>query len=243
MIGLDKLPRAFKAAATMPGMSRDPGFSVICGYNDVAKLNKYLLPSIAKQENCASEIILLDNREGKYTRAAPALNEAARAARFDYLLFAHQDISLISPLWLANARKWLGKLVDLGAAGAAGRDEGGTVASIMHGEPPSLAGRPKSLPHEVQTLDGCLLIVPAAAFAARGFDTHIQLGWYLYVLDYCLDLIAAGLKSYVLPEWTYHLSTGPRTSTAYAGSLDQIRKKHSAVGTIYSTVGVWSTKH
>jgi hypothetical protein len=226
----------------VPNVSGESGFSVICAYNDAAKLDKYLLPSIAKQQSAAVEVILLDNRERKYANAAPALNEAARGARYDYLLFAHQDISLISPLWLANARKWLGDLVDLGAAGPIGQNESGAIGNVMHGKPPSIPGHSTQLPREVQTLDGCLLIVPTAAFAARGFDTSIRLGWYLYVLDYCLDQIAAGLKCYVLPEWTYHLSTGPNKPTAYAHSLALIRKKHRAIGTIYSTIGVWSTE-
>lgn len=223
-------------------MDRQPGFSVICAYNDAAKLNKHLLPSIAKQRACASEVILLDNRERQPAHAAPALNEAARGARFDYLLFAHQDISLVSPSWLANARTWLANLPNLGAAGTAGRDERGTIANVMHGEPPSLAGQPTQVPREVLTLDGCLLIVPAATFAVRGFDTGIHLRWHLYVLDYCLDLNAAGLKCYVLPEWTYHLSTGPGSPTAFAHSLNLIRRKHHAVGTIHSTIGVWPTR-
>ena len=218
------------------------GFSIICAYNDAAKLERLLLKSTAAQRNAPFELILLDNRHNQYPAAAPAFNAAAQRARYDHLLFVHQDVSLTDSLWLATVNSSLATLPHLGAAGVAGRDEHGIMANVTHGTPPRRVGVPISEPRPVQTLDGCLLIVPTAVFASRGFDETTALGWYLYVMDYCLDQLRAGLRNYVLPQAVYHESTGPEDASRYADTLARIlRKNRGHIDTIYGTMGIWTT--
>lgn len=222
----------------------EKGFSVICVYNDQNKLDNYLIKSL-KQQTAPFELITIDNTTGNHCSAAPLLNEAARKARHNYLMFVHQDVELLSANWLTSARNNMKSLYRLGAVGVAGGHKKGTMANVIHGNPPYLAGqhRPK-IPVRVQTLDGCLMIVPREIFARFSFDEDTIKGWYLYIANYCLDLARHGYRSYVLPYKIYHESTGPADRHIYQKTINKIIKKHrDHVRTIYTTVGKWNTNN
>ena len=123
-------------------------------------------------------------------------------------MFVHQDVALESERWLRDAQEAIRRLKHCGAAGVAGSSRKGVSASVSHGDPPRLGGRRIRRPVEVQTLDGCLIIVPKAVFETVPFDPSHK-GWYLYVADHCLDLARHGYRNYVLPFDVYHESTGP----------------------------------
>ena len=208
------------------------GFSVICVYNNRQKLNDFPFESF-----------MIDNTANNIKSAARILNETARKARYEYLMFVHQDVTLYSHTWLADAYKDLGTLQHLGSAGVAGKNENGLVASVTHGNPPFFVG-PERLtsPIQVQTLDGCLMIVPLKIFRRISFDEKTIQGWYLYVVDYCLDLVRRGYRNYVLPHQIYHESTGPSDLRLYENTLNNIIQKHrSHTPMIYSTMGEWKT--
>lgn len=228
-----------------PGVVADRGrggFSIICVFNDQEKLDRLLLESLRAQ-TAAFEILTVDNRQGAFKSAPRILNETAANAKFDQLLFAHQDVALRGSTWLADVEKTLQELGPYGAAGVAGCGPGGFRASVWQGHPPRLVSpkRPEG-PEPVQTLDGCLLIVPRPVFIEQGFDEESCRGWHLYVADYCLDLARRGLPVYVLPQQVYHESTGPSDPGVYAGTLEHMRKKHrDHVKKIYTTIGTWDT--
>jgi hypothetical protein len=219
-----------------------PGFSVICIYNNRQKLDKYLVRSLNTQ-TAPYEILAIDNTDGHIKSAPEVLNMAAKKARYDYLMFVHQDVELDSKNWLAKAQIDLNSLYCPGAAGVAGRSSEGFASSVSHGNPPTFTG-PMRLqkPAQVQTLDGCLIIVPKKIFSKISFDEATIEGFYLYVVDYCLDLMRLGYRNYVLPHPVYHESTGPGDSSVYQKTLDNIINKHrKSVKVIYSTVGEWKT--
>jgi len=218
------------------------GFSVICVYNNREKLEKYLEQSLKKQ-TVPYELITIDNTTGKFHNAAPILNEAAKKARYEYLMFVHQDISLHSVEWLAKAVKDLEKIHQLGAAGVAGKRDEKILASVSHGNPPRFAGKKRlKKPVPVQTLDGCLMIVPKENFLKMPFDEAAVDGWMLYVTNYCLDLIRQGYRSYVLPHEVYHESTGCEDRAAIQNVMSKIIVRHKDhIKTIYTTVGTWKT--
>lgn len=236
----------------MPGVMRrwfvkksklKPGFSIICAYNNRKKLNDYLIKSLSKQ-TAHFEVLTIDNTENRLKSAPVVLNETARKAKYEYLMFVHQDVALESSDWLANAFKDLKSLSDLGAAGVAGKGEKGFAASVTHGNPPLFVGPERlAVPVEVQTLDGCLMIVKKKIFEKISFDEKTIEGWYLYVVDYCLDLIRLGYKNYVLPCQIYHESTGPGDFSLTENTLKNIIKKYkNQIELIYTTVGDWNTK-
>jgi glycosyltransferase involved in cell wall biosynthesis len=218
------------------------GFSVLCVYNNRQKFNDYLVTSLNRQ-TIPFELIAIDNTTGKFNSAAPLLNEAAKNAKYDYLMFAHQDVSLDSPKWLERVRKDLEKLYPFGAAGVAGKLDKEMLASVSHGNPPCFVGKIKlRKPARVQTLDGCLMIVPKETFLKMPFDEAAVDGWMLYVANYCLDLIRQGYRNYVLPHEVYHESTGCEDRDALQNVMTKIIARHQDhVKTIYTTVGTWKT--
>jgi hypothetical protein len=124
----------------------------------------------------------------------------------------------------------------------AGSDRRGISASVFHGDPPRLAGKKVHKSVKVQTLDGCLIIVPKAVFETVPFDRSHK-GWYLYVANYCLDLARRGFRSYVLPCGVYHESMGPSDSEAYEDARQYIINKYrDDVRVVYTTVGTWKTR-
>ena len=217
------------------------GVSVICAFNDRQKLDAFLIPSLRKQTS-PYELLLVDNTRGRYTSATEVLNETARRAGFDHLMFVHQDVSLNSEHWLREARGSVSRLKRCGAAGVAGSNRRGTWAGVLHGDPPRLAGRRVRKPVEVQTLDGCLIIAPKAVFETVRFDAAHK-SWYLYVADYCLDLARHGYRSYVLPGDVYHESPGPPHPDTYEDARKyMIEKYRDDVAIVHTTVGNWKTR-
>ncbi len=223
-------------------VDKQRGFSIICAYNSQEKLDRFLLKSLRNQ-SAPYEILLIDNRRGEFKSAPRILNETARKAKFDYLMFVHQDVALGASSWLAYVQRTLNRLGPFGAAGAAGRNSTDLFASVLHGNPPTPAGTHRlKCPVPVQTLDGCLMIVPKAVFLEQGFDEATCEGWYLFVADYCLDLARRGLNIYVLPQEIYHESLGPSDPSVYEQTRTRLLSKHhDHVKSIYTTVGIWKT--
>ena len=220
------------------------GFSIICIYNNRQKLDNYLIKSLTKQ-TAPFELITIDNTAKNFQSAAPLLNEAAKNARYDYLMFVHQDVAFGSNDWLRFAQRDIRHLRRFGAAGVAGKSPKGLFASVFHGKPPHFVAEKRiKKPVPVQTLDGCLLIVPKEVFLKNGFDEKTCTGWHLYVADYCLDLSRRDLNVYVLPHDIYHESTGPADPMAYEQTKQNIIDKHKYhKQIIYSTVGDWKTSY
>lgn len=216
------------------------GFSIICVYNNRQKLIQFLLASLKNQLG-SFEIIAVDNRMGIYRSAPKLLNEIARKAYFDTLLFVHQDVSFTSSSWLVDVQETLNTLGHYGAAGVAGSSSSGVKSCVWHGCPPLFSGGEQcDRPIRVQTLDGCLLIVQKSTFVKTGFDENTCDGWHLYVADYCLDLGRISLPIYVLPHRIYHESTGPKDPATYESSLKKLLKKHNDhVANIHLTIGNW----
>ena len=224
-----------------PRVYESNGFSIICAFNNRDKLDRFLIASLQEQ-SVPFEFLAIDNQGGEFKSAPHVLNEAAKRATFDHLMFVHQDVALGSSHWLADVQETLKQLGTYGAVGVAGRARSGFHASVSHGDPPRPASsRRLKRPKPVQTLDGCLMIVPKAVFMEKGFDEQTCRGWYLYVADYCLDLGRRGLKVYVLPQWVYHESMGPSDPSVYEKARCALLMKHRDQKKIYMTIGVWET--
>lgn len=221
---------------------RTSGISIICAFNNQDILEEYLLRSLAGQ-TLPHELLTIDTRGGGHSCAARLLNEAAKQATHEYLMFVHQDVALDSKDWLAKTARDLDALPRLGVAGVAGSRLFRFVASVSHGVPPRFIG-PERLkrPVQVQTVDGCLMLVRREQFTMVPFDADTVDGWYLYVLEYCLTMKRLGRRNYVLPHHVIHQSEGPRDHSVFQGAVEKIRAKHrDHIRTIYSTIGKWKT--
>jgi GT2 family glycosyltransferase len=231
-------------------------FSVICIFNNKEVLDNLLLASL-KEQASPYELILLDNTTLKYKSASHALNRAAQDAKGDYLMFVHQDVSLVSRYNLEYAEEILARLPNLGAAGAAGRAQNGGYSIMHHGVPPkpvpNYSGMTK--PICTQTLDECLIMVPKSVFKTIQFDEKTCDNWHLYTVDYCLSLANLGFNIYVIPMYVYHQSLGGHNANilqdithlgpypaGYYQTLKKLITKHkSHYRNIYTTTGNWNT--
>lgn len=212
--------------------------SIICAYNDPEVLTGCLINSL-KYQDAPYQLIAIDNTDGKYKSAPVLLNKAAEKAIHDYIMFVHQDVALRSRTWLSEAEKQIRFLDSFGAAGVAGKDSNGVLhASVWNGFPPWFVGSKKlTRPVTVQTVDGCLMVVPRQLFKSISFDAETCPGWYFYIANYCLDLARSGYKVYVLPHEIYHKSTGPSNQLVYQETVQNMARKHcDHVKVIYTTV-------
>ena len=231
--------------------------SVVCVYNDQSVLQAHLLKSLEIQ-TVDHELLLVDNRRGLFGSAAQALNSGGQRATGKYIMFVHQDVDLRSSVWLREVESVLDGLDALGVAGIAGAADGSGVLTVIdHDANPRPAGQIViDKPTQVQTLDECLILVPRVVFDSLQFDEEACPDWHLYAVDYSLSVSNFGLRSYVIPAYAYHRSTGaPPTSRlrialslgvlpkGYYRTLGRVLRKHKAnYSRIYTTNGDWSTK-
>jgi len=240
--------------------------SIVTVYNNRQYLEEILLKSLKKQ-TARFELIMLDNTRGKFKSAAEALNYGGSKTNGKYIMFVHSDVDLISNTWLEDVEKILDSISNLGVAGVAGvaekvgnyKTRGRNI--IKHKDPPVIwdLGNPIQKPELVQTLDGCLMIIPKSVFHILRFDEEICDDWHLYDVDYCLSCKEIGLDVYAIPAFIYHKSVGLSKSLSsknkmqiikslgplpkpYYQTLKKVLNKHRIYfKRIYTTCGNWST--
>jgi hypothetical protein len=230
--------------------------SVVFAYNDRRLADDLILASLARQRT-PHEVIAIDNTTGRFASAAAALNYGASQAAGDLLLFAHQDVRIDDPDWLAAAAAWLAPLADAGVAGVAGArpigDTGRVVLSnITDSDPPQREGhRAIAAPERVDTVDECAFFVPRPVFDRFRFDERTCDGWHLYAVELSLSGASAGLGVYVLPLPLHHRSGGATIRVlglttyedAYFRTLAKVIAKHSPRHDRFATTcGTWSTR-
>jgi len=219
--------------------------TVISIYNKKDVLENYLLKSL-KVQTVDYELFLLDNTKGQFKSAVKAYNIYAKKAKGKYLMFVHQDVDLASNTWLQDVEKTLDGLPNLGIAGVAGKnkDTKGVITNIKHGIPPTNVGlKNVNVPTKVQTLDGCLIIIPKSIFDFLQFDENTCARFYYYAVDYCLSIQTHDYNVYVLPMFIYHGSTGVFSKDSYLSVKKLIKKHRPNYHFIYTTSGDWSTRY
>lgn len=224
-------------------------FSIICIYNDRAKLNKYLINSLEKQNFQNYELLLMDNSNNqKYLSAVNAIEEAINEAKREYLMIVHQDVVFESQTTLGELAKYIQSVSDLGVAGIAGAPYRGlnnsTFFCIKQGVNKEYASnnRPNQI-EECQTVDECLFFVPRKLVDTIKF-THYGNVWHLYAVDYCLNVLKQGYKVVVLPiKSVYHVSPGDSLDKTYYYVLRDVIQKHGEeYELIHTTMGTWRKK-
>ena len=208
--------------------------SVVCVYNNRALLERCLLSSLERQ-NTHCDVITVDNRDSAFASAACALNHGAEATIGEWVLFAHQDVALLSQDWLARAEDILERDSPKGWVGAVGRDHRGKLKAFML-DRAMLLGHPFDSLEKVQTLDECLLIHRRLPHGQKYFDEALS-GWHAYGVDACCAAIRAGRKNYVIPLPIWHDSPSTNLS-GLAESHEYVwRKYKSALQRIHTTCG------
>jgi hypothetical protein len=210
-------------------------FSVICVFNNAELLERSLLASLRSQ-TVSYEWIPIDNTRGRYTSAAEALNQGARLATQDWLLFAHQDVVLLTNEWLQNAERILGVFRPGGWIGVAGCAADGRYCGFCR-DRAYLWGAPFEGLVEVQTVDECLLITRRRSDHEKTYFDETICGWHVYGVDVCCSAIRIGLKNYVLglPVWHDSPSTN-RDGLKHAQEIVYCKHQHH-LKNIYTTCG------
>src|SRR5262245_7234367 len=151
--------------------------SVICVYNSERILDRHLRASLRTQ-SARHELIAVDNTGSGFKNAPSALNWGAARAHGDWLIFVHQDVSLLGRHWLERTELMLRTHNPSGWWGVAGADAKGGYRGFMI-DRAALLGAPFDDLHEVQTLDECLLIHRRGEPGRRYFDENIP-SWHAY---------------------------------------------------------------
>jgi len=209
--------------------------SIVCVANDYQILDINLRKSLSNQ-NREFELIIVDNRNRTFHSLPSALNFGAKYANGKYIMFIHQDVSLLGDSWLERAENILDRLDQFGAAGVAGVTEKNEYKGFLYNSG-VLWGSPIKGAVPVQTLDEQLMIVPRDLFETLKFDERFK--FHSYCADYCLSLKERGLNVYVLPLMVKHNSL--ITPIRRAGSIRQddmiLKVKHPQVKHVYKTTG------
>jgi hypothetical protein len=188
-----------------------------------------------KTQTVRYEVVPVDNCNGRFQNAARALNWGASQATGNWILFAHQDVALLSRDWLERAEETLDQLDSVGWVGVAGRTAAGEQRGFLR-NCAALQGLPFSHPDEVQTLDELLLIHRRNSETRDCFDDEVP-GWHAYGVDACCDAIRRGKKNYVLPLPVWHDSSGVNLA-GLPEAHEFVRQKHGrALGRIHTTCG------
>ena len=207
-------------------------------------MNKYLLKSLDKQ-TADYELILVDNTQKKFKSATEALNYGGEKAIGKYIIFAHQDVDLLSKKFLEDLGLILSKITNLGIAGVAGKSELNRfiLSNIKQGQPPKYAGKIQiKEPVIVQTFDECFFVIPKNVFEMVKFDEKVCDGWHLYAVDYCLSVKEMKFLVCVVPISLYHRSVAGSFSKEYYSTIKKIIKKHKKnFDPIFTTMGNWNS--
>ncbi|MBK5263205.1 MAG: hypothetical protein JJE17_11665 [Peptostreptococcaceae bacterium] len=222
--------------------------SMICVYNNQELLDSCLLSTL-KGQSYPHEVILMDNSDGKYPSAAVALNQGAKKALGDILIFCHQDMKLESFDTLGQVAIYFERLGDniiVGPAGKAREYPDSTITNMKHGVVKSyFAGRYSYKDyHESDTLDECLFAVKKKVYEKIQLDESVCNGWHLYAVDYCLTLHSAlQTDVFIIDIPAYHYSDASSMNQTYYSTLVKVCKKHKRqYETIYTTMGNLKTE-
>ncbi len=209
--------------------------SVVCVFNNSEVLERRLLAGLRTQ-SAPHELICVDNRASQFDSAAKALNWGARQAHGQWLVFAHQDVELLSANWLERAEQMLERTPDAGWVGIAGCTDAGQFVGILR-DRAALWGEVFDAPLEVQTLDECVLIHRRVEGRQEYFDEGVP-GWHAYGVDACCVAIREGARNYILPLPTWHDSKETNIAGLEEAHAYVWAKHGDALGRICTVCGV-----
>lgn len=203
--------------------------------NLVEELRKNVAETI--DSNSEYEIIIIENVTNPRP-LAKVYNEGARKARYENLLFLHQDAGFVSRNWLAQIEEKL-KEPDCGVIGFAG-------AKLMFDFPSSWGGNgiewmvtyyetdgvlmslncpEKDAFTQVVAIDGFAMFVRRNVWELNPFDEEVLNGFHCYDVDFSLSLLPE-YKNYVCCNiLLYHHSPGYFDKNWATQTMDIYEKK------------------
>lgn len=209
--------------------------SIIVIFNNKEKLEKELLNSLNKQNVC-SELILVDNSEGKFKSASSALNYGASQATKTFLMFVHQDIIFEDESSLEKLFTFLKNHPD-SVIGVAGKrfNEKKVYSNIKQGAKKDIFINGQFNEFiRVDCLDECLMMCSKCLYNQIKFDEEVCDAWDLYVCDFCFSAGLRGISIFCVDSEIWHTSLG-NPKHAFYKCLKRICKKYKGRLSIIST--------
>ncbi|MFH8251585.1 glycosyltransferase [Microbacterium sp. B2969] len=200
--------------------------SLVCVSNDADVLATCLQRSVSRglAEAPATELIVVDNRNGEFGTAGGALNHGARQARNDVVVFVHQDVYLHSLADLERAAHLLSSASTIGVLGANGIDARGVSTGRIRDRILAL-GSSAAEPRDVDSMDEVLFMVERRRLSEEPLADDPLLGWHAYAVEYSARMRSMGLRAVVVDI--------PLTHNSMTTNLAGLDVAHSRVGDQY----------
>jgi hypothetical protein len=200
--------------------------SIVCVFNDLDVRTTCLDRSIhaGMADAPETEYIQVDNRQGQFASAGAALNDGARRARHDVVVFVHQDVYLHSLVALETAAAALQDDDETGLVGAVGITASGAVAGVVR-DRVVLIGEPSSPSAKIDSVDEVLFMIERDRLLAEPLSEHPDLAWHAYAVEY-----GARVRSQGLRVATRDI---PLTHNSMTTNLDRLADAHHHVAALY----------
>lgn len=169
-----------------------PGISVVCVFNDPEVRRECLDRSLADYHGEVEvDYIPVDNTRHDFSSAGAALNHGAALARYDVVVFVHQDVYLhsIDRIAAVGAELYGDRWGLLGANGVP--SEGQFVGRLR--DRVQVIGSNADSPAEVDSVDEVLFMVRRDRLLAEPLIEEPELAWHAYAVEYGLRLRRLGL--------------------------------------------------
>lgn len=200
--------------------------SIVCVFNDLDVRTTCLDASITAglPDAPETEYLPVDNREGRFSSAGAALNDGARRARHDVVVFVHQDVYLHSLVALEVAAAALQDDPAAGLVGAVGITSSGSVAGVVR-DRVVMIGAASAPSTQVDSVDEVLFMIERERVLAEPLSEHPDLAWHAYAVEY-----GARVRSQGLRVRTHDVVL---THNSMTTNLDRLAEAHARVGQAY----------
>lgn len=188
---------------------------VVCSRNrdQAEKLHSNIRESIGVE----FEFVCIRNEENRFT-IFQAYNLGIKKSKFEYIIFIHEDVKILSPNWGSRLIQHLSKSGTgfIGVAGAkyfprspaswwnlpSFNPAFANVIGDADNRKEHLLSKPEDYLYEdnrveVSFLDGVFLAARKEVFHVISFDEKTFHGFHCYDLDICMQALQAGLSNYV----------------------------------------------
>lgn len=173
------------------------------------------------------EIIILNNKDGKYPSASNGLNVGAGNARGNIIIFMHQDFYMEDNNLVLKYYNFLKKNNDsiIGPAGV--KEEGLTITDITETNNKIRRGiRAYGKIMEVYSLDECMFAMSKHRWEMLKFDEITCDNWHCYAVDICYQNLVSGGKNILFPVQACHASTGNANTREFRRSVKKLLIKY-----------------
>lgn len=206
----------------------ESNISVICVSNNEEQVKTELIPSLNFQK-VNFELIILDNKDNRFSSAAEALNYGVSISKGDILIFSHQDITLKTDEELEKFSSCIEKtkIGDIvGTQGVVEKDKR-LYSNLTGGKPITMSIVNDYLDdiYEVTCVDEGLFGMKRETWKQHHFNEELCDNWHLYCVEVCLYARLNGHKVYVSPIQVHHSSMG-HISIGYMNNLKRLCKTY-----------------